>query len=272
MIRRHIRKVARFDSVRRGYSWLEGCRQWLFPRPSQWPSEGLSSLFPDLDIRGMIQELRQVGVVTGLQLPLSIVDVIRGYALQTRCFLPSDAETTFQLSRVVQGNGLIPRAFVCNPESCAAVQQIIDDHHLNSVAHQYLGYVPNRVKATLIWSIASEASVGESNRGHRYDAARYHYDTNGYNSLQVLFYLTDVDRSSGAHAVIRESHRTKPLSMKLRSSIRIQEAELLAFFGPQPELIVEGDKGAGLIEDPACFHRIIPPTASNRLALRLVYS
>jgi len=37
-------------------------------------------------------------------------------------------------------------------------------------------------------------------------------------------------------------------------------------------LVIEGGPGFGFAEDPACFHRALPPRTADRLCLQLRYA
>jgi hypothetical protein len=271
MMHRRLTKIARFESVRRVYSSFEHCKQKLFGSSKQFANSETSVLITDNSIGDVVDQLRLNGIAVGIRLRQTTIDALRKYATAHACFVPPNTERKLSLDEIVDGTTPVLRAQVCDPLGCGAIQRLLSDSYLTGVARQYLGYVPNHVKPSLVWSIASPSTAGVI-RQPTYDASKYHYDTEGYNSLQALFFLTDVCRDSGAHAVIQQSHRRKPLRMKLQSSIRIGEQKLLDYYGEQAETVVVGKCGMGFVEDPACFHRVIHPTQSNRLALRLVYS
>jgi hypothetical protein len=269
-MQRTLRKAARFYLVRRTYSCLERCRQSVVGNARRQYDEQ-STLFADLQTNRLVEQLRLNGVVTGLQLPERTVEAIHDYALNSRCFVPS-SQRTFDFRDLRQIVGPVPRVHVCRPMTCDSVCEIVNDAGVNEIVRTYLGYVPNHAEPTLIWSLASGPTTPAPGERTAYDASRFHYDTIGYNSVQVLFYITDVNRHSGVHVVIRKSHRHKSLSMVMRSSLRTSQEQLLNRFGSTAETFIEGQRGSGFIEDPACFHRIIHPTRSDRLALRVQYS
>jgi len=270
-MQRNLRKVARFYLFRRTYSWMEGCRQAVVGSTPRSRSAEVSALLSSLQTDNAIDELRSHGVATGIQLPEPSIEAIQRFALSTRCTSPDRQYTGF-IHDLPSSGLLVPRLYVCNPMDCESVRQIVDDANLNEVVREYLGYVPNHAEPTLTWSLASGRTHQTDDQRTGYDASVFHYDTEGFNSVQAIFFITDVSRDSGTHVVIRNSHRNKPLSMTLRSSLRTGQQQLIKEFGARAELFIEGQRGTGFLEDPACFHRVIHPTRSDRLALRVIYS
>jgi hypothetical protein len=136
------------------------------------------------------------------------------------------------------------------------------------MAEAHLGYSPRRVMTRLYWSPAGALSDDERRRnGQTID---FHYDIERGSALYAYFHLTDVDRQSGAHVIVARSHRRKPLAMKLASTRR-SDAAVLGCYGADSVVVVEGAAGSGFLEDPACFHKVLPPVRADRLVLQLRY-
>lgn len=100
----------------------------------------------------------------------------------------------------------------------------------------------------------------------RHHVIDYHCDVGGLNFVYASFYITDTDRHSGAHVMMRRSHNDKPLRMLLRSAVASQE-DVHKRYGVDNELIIEGPAGTGFVQDTSCYHRATPPTAGDRLML-----
>lgn len=47
---------------------------------------------------------------------------------------------------------------------------------------------------------------------------------------------------------------------------------LLARYGPDRMIALEGPSGFGFVEDPYCYHKALPPLSGPRLVLQLRYS
>jgi hypothetical protein len=96
----------------------------------------------------------------------------------------------------------------------------------------------------------------------------YHFDVDGYSFIYANFYITAVDRDSGAHAYIRGSHKHKPWWMLLHSANQADNA-VLEYFGKESEVVVEGAAGFGFLEDASCYHKALPPKTRERLMLQI---
>jgi hypothetical protein len=111
-------------------------------------------------------------------------------------------------------------------------------------------------------------SVTREERLAQWQTVDYHFDVDGYSFVYANFYITAVDRTSGAHAYIRGSHKRKPWWMLLHSANQTDDA-VLEYFGKDNEVIVEGAAGYGFLEDASCYHKAIPPRAAERLMLQI---
>jgi hypothetical protein len=56
------------------------------------------------------------------------------------------------------------------------------------------------------------------------------------------------------------------------ASTRQPEQRVVGFYGADKIVVLEGSAGFGFFEDPACFHKVLPPLRSPRLMLQLRYS
>ncbi len=80
------------------------------------------------------------------------------------------------------------------------------------------------------------------------------------------YYFTVADRFSGAHVMMKRSHKSKPLTMLLGSARASPEA-VYRQFGRDNEITIEGPAGTGFVQDTSCYHRASPPTRGDRLML-----
>jgi hypothetical protein len=117
----------------------------------------------------------------------------------------------------------------------------------------------------LDWSFASDFT-DEERRRLRHHVIDYHYDVGGFNFVYASFYITDTDRNSGAHVMMKRSHDKKPLRMLLGSAVASQAA-VRQQYGIENEIMIEGPAGTGFVQDTSCFHRATPPTQRDRLML-----
>lgn len=162
----------------------------------------------------------------------------------------------------------IATADVENPLTIEEVYKLRYDSYLLDVSSQYLGYVPTNCDVKLWWSFADNLSLEERRR--QFQTIDYHYDIHGFNFFYISFYLTDVDIKSGAHVLVKGSHKNKSLSMLLRSA-RVPEELICQNYSPADIITVEGKAGKCFLEDASCFHKALPPIERDRLFLQLRY-
>ena len=155
---------------------------------------------------------------------------------------------------------------VDNPRACPEIDRLCTDPILLAVASQYLGYRPQHVEARLYWSFI--CSVTREDRLAQWQTVDYHFDVDGYSFIYANFYITSVDRNSGAHAYIRGSHKRKPWWMLLHSAKQTDET-VFQYFGEDNEVLVEGAAGYGFLEDASCYHKALPPKTRERLMLQI---
>lgn len=265
--------LGRFKTVRVSYSHI----QQLRGRRCRVPPEVAcrTTLFPHVDVDGVVRSVRESAVFVGMNLPPAIVGEIADFGRTTALFArhdPSGAD--FYHADVVRGrtrNGRqLPLGSIRNPMICPAVRAVVEDPVLREVARQYLGYEPSGVLPILFWSFASDFSDDERRRLKQH-VIDYHYDVGGFNFVYANFYIVDTDRNSGAHVLMKNSHNRKPLRLLLGSAAA-SEAEVHRLYGRENELVIEGPGGTGFIQDTACYHRATPPTYGDRLLLQVRFS
>jgi len=266
--------LGRFRTVRATYSGIrrahEAARRITQGRDSirdQHPT-----LFPDANIARIVQSIRDDAVFVGLNLPDRIVSEIRQFGLSEPLHAIYDPHgPTFSYSDVVEGKAadsrLMPIGGVREPARCPGVREVIDDPVLRAIVRGYLGHEPRKIVTILDWSFASSLSDPERRR-LKHHVIDYHYDVSGFNFVYASFYITDTDRHSGAHVMMKRSHNRKPLRMLLGSACASQE-EVYNQFGAENEIIIEGPAGTGFVQDTSCFHRASPPKRGDRLMLAI---
>ncbi len=269
----------RFYHVREAHGRLRG----LF-EPAEHEDEGVYSatLFPELDVEACVRAIRRDSVALGLMLPQDCVEEIRAFAECRPCIRPHlinratplgvKATERFYKKDVTAGrlpNGeLAPMAMIVGADESPAVARIVNDLILLKVARRFLRYRPAKRRVKLFWSFPGD--VDHQGRLDLHQTVDYHFDVEGFSFLYVNFYLTDTDRSSGAHALVKGSHRGKSLAM-LKSAAAPAET-VLRRYGHDNVLLIERPRGFGFIEDAACYHKAIAPITQERLLLQIRYS
>lgn len=272
--------LGRFHRFRVAYSQyvnvVQRIRAWRYASEPDRERLNLSetSLFHDISPTAIAQELQQEAVSFCLSLPHENVREIYRFACETPCWEPGfDGE--FYAADVVEGhlNGARQsfRGLVKNPHNCPQIKSLTQDPTLLEIVRSYLKYWPNKMTCHLSWSFAVD--LPESEQKKRYPPLNCHYDVAGYNFMTAYFYITDVDADHGAHVMIKKSHNHKPLSALFVPGAGTHLAKkVVDYYGTANKLVIEGKAGFGFVQDPSCFHWLLPPTEGRRLLLQIRYA
>lgn len=261
--------LARFKTVRLAYGGMRRLRDDAQPRRQN----ETSTLFPDADVDHIVKGISQDAVYVGFNIPPHIIDEISAFARSEPLHASYDPNgATFRYSEVIRGKApdgrSVPIAGLREPTRCPAIKAIVDDPVLREVVRRYLGHEPREQMTILNWSFASDFSDEERRRLKNQNVLDYHYDVGGYNFVYANFYITDCDRDSGAHVMMKRSHNHKPLRMLLGSASASEES-VRKQYGIENEIIIEGPAGTGFVQDTSCYHRATPPKLRDRLMLAL---
>jgi hypothetical protein len=230
------------------------------------------TIFPGVDTDRVVKSIRDEAVFVGLKLPPNLVEQIKAFALAEPLHAIYDPNgPTFTYADVSNGRAAdgrrMPIGGVRDPARCAAVRTIVEDPVLRKIVHDYLGHEPRKIITILDWSFASTMSDDER-RGLKHGVIDYHYDVGGFDFVYASFYITDTDKYSGAHVMMKRSHNRKPWRMLLGSARASQEA-VYKQYGAENEITIEAPAGTGFVQDTSCYHRASPPTRGDRLMLAI---
>jgi hypothetical protein len=221
----------------------------------------------DSDQLGILGQLRLAGVAA---LPFLMIEDTRqaiGQFARVQPSLPPLEEPAGRLLEA-RGGSMPVIMDVAAPHDCPQVRTLMEDPWLLDVVRAHLGYRPRRVLARLFWSFVTDASDAERRaQGQTID---FHYDIDGCNAVYLFFYIEGGTRESGAHVSVLGSHAAKPLRMVASRAFQ-PEARVLRRYGAGSVRALDGGPGSGFFEDPACFHKVLPPRAADRLCLQLRY-
>ncbi len=262
--------LGRFKIIRSLYSVYSNIQQLVIGFKENLNYEK-TTFFPDIPVDLALIFLEKDAVFCGLKLPKKIVTEIQAFS-QNTLLAQENGLAHFYYSDVE--NGYLPdgratvQGIAIHPLTCNAIQQIIDDPVLRVIVEKYLGYSPKTIRALLRWSFILE--LPETLRMKLGQGNIYHYDVGEFNSVYANFYLSNTDRYSGAHAMIKGSHNHKSLPMLLNYATQTQDF-LSEFYGKENEIIIEAEEGFGFIQDPYCYHRAIPPIQTERLLLQIQF-
>jgi len=141
------------------------------------------------------------------------------------------------------------------------VHRIANDPSVKNVLRAYFNSEPELLESTLVVT---------DPRPHQPLALqnRFHFDFAGWQSLNVLVYLTDVSNQSSAHVIAKGSHRQIRVRDALRGTISDEEA--MQRFGSLIQTIT-GPAGTVFIENTEAFHRRVRGSG-RRVVLNLLYA
>jgi len=262
--------LGRFSLVRDTYSSCRMLLQLLRLRQSVEAGKK-ESLFNKTAINEINEELRSEAVFLGLNLPAKIVESITSFAKHTPLTREDDSSHFFYndvKNGYLSDGRPVPQAIASNPLDCDEIQHIVNDPFLLEVVSKYLRYRPSNIHPVLKWSFI--VRLPDADRIKLHQTVHYHYDVHGFNFIYANFYLLDTDENSGAHMMIKASHRQKPLWMLLNSAMQ-PEHVLHNYYGKESELIVKGKSGYGFIQDASCYHKALKPVKKERLMLQIRY-
>ena len=257
--------LGRFKTVRASYSRLQRLKSVVGRTPEMEAAER-TTLFANTHVERAVQTMREEAVFLGLKLPPHIVADIEAFGRAEPLHARYDPDgPTFRYADVVRGRAAdgrpMPLGGIREPSRCPAVRAVVEDPVLRAIVRKYLGYEPSRVITILDWSFASDFT-DEERRQLKHHVIDYHYDVGGFNFVYAGFYITDTDRHSGAHVMMKRSHDRKPLRMLLGSAVASEDA-VREQFGRENELTIEGPAGTAFVQDPSCYHRASPPPAAT---------
>lgn len=153
-----------------------------------------------------------------------------------------------------------------NPHlTCPAINHLVHDPQLLTVAKSYLGAEPRLYSTQMYWTLPP---ANEQQRQMlRQRKACFHYDLGDFKALNVFFYLTDVNADCGPHVVIPGTQRGKSWRQLLSRYLNDEEAQTL--YGDRITTVL-GPRGSSFFENLACYHKHSFGTR-ERLMLSLTY-
>jgi hypothetical protein len=275
--------LGRFHAVRQTYSFYQRIQQSINPTReiyigNKYDSKTLASVDDTSDnvyfehsSEEFAREVEQNAYSFGISLDREVVEKIVDYS-KTAWLEPSlESQQLFKFDDV-EGNtsneskvaiGTVRDAYLM-PE----IRSIALNSKLVALASNCLGYYPEHINTWLFWSFAD--TLSEQERRAQYQTIDFHYDIHGLNFLYINFYLTDTTKETGAHVLVKASHKDKKIKFLLGSA-RLSDSEVINYYGKDNVLTIEGSAGLGFVEDTSCYHKALSPIAGNRLMLQLRY-
>lgn len=205
---------------------------------------GHKSLFPNVDVTRVVNNINKYGYSLGIDLPDECLARILNFC-ETKELIEHE-----------------------NPhQQCETIHKIAHDKKITDIARRYLGSEPK------LWFTAMYCSVPgarrEGNILYRTHPSFFHYDVLDFKALTLFVYLTDVDECCAPHLIIPQTHREKSLAKMLSPLIGTDTVSKR--YGTEHKVIL-GPKGTGFFEDAIGYHKRSEVCKRPRLILRISYT
>jgi hypothetical protein len=258
--------LGRFKTVRQVYGFQRHLLSGIKPQDLS------KTIFPDVDTDEAVRSIRKSSVFLPAVLPPEVVRELishaetaplRSFHIEGREFFLKDVKD----GRLKDGT-VISWAHIKGIQEHPVANKVAFDPKVMEVVSRYLGYTPNRADIWMFWSFAGTLTDDERrNVGQTID---YHFDVHGYNFAYAAYYLTDTDRTNGAHQMVCGSHQRKPFKWLLGSA-KQSDGPIESFYGKEKVLTIEGPAGTGFWQDSSCYHKALAPQIGRRLLLQARY-
>lgn len=161
----------------------------------------------------------------------------------------------------------LPRAFVDRVDEIDEIKKISKDKKIFEIFYGYFGYYPKKINPMIFVNYPVKMNNKER---LNYETTKYHFDIESPNSLYWSFYLCNTNKLNAPHALIKKTHKNKPLKFLLRGA-NIDDSEIFKHYDYKNQVIFNLDKGKGFIEDAYIYHKNFPSKKKSRLMLQIRY-
>ena len=263
--------LGRFYTVRNGYGTLMGFMQRHALCSGLRPaSNHVVQMTQTVD--KIVQALEEKSVSLSMTIPEEVCQKLVEMSQQSKlrhdsCHAPFYYHD-IQDHRLPNGKPAI-LVHVLDAHSHPLVQDIVGDERVLLALERYMGYRPRKADARIMWSFA--CPWGDQERIEAGQTILYHFDAYDYNFVFAFYYLTRVDHTTGAHVMVCGSHGKKPLSWLLGIAGQSEDV-LVARYGVDSLLTLEGPPGYGFLQDSSCYHKALAPISADRFMLIIRYS
>ena len=220
----------------------------------------------------ILSKLKKEGYYEGLKLNNKIIDDLINLSNKSELISNKSQKKFNNLQEVNNFNKENNRPCcllnLISPNLNKLANDISRDQIFLDIVGSYLGNI-NKIDTKVQWSPVCNAN--DEWREYNEQTVTFHYDVHDLNFVYIFFYLTECDRNSGAHELIRGSHLNKKFFKHLIGSAKKKEEDLEQDYSTNDFVVVEGSAGYGFIEDTSCYHRALKPINKSRLCLQFRY-
>jgi hypothetical protein len=257
---------ARFEIIQK-YAGRERNPSSRSPQAAADPS----LLRTELPIQEIVRRIVADGIADGLRLSEESVAQVTSFAACAPCY--GNGERHRLLDRSACGC-LIPADAVVGDyldriADCDAIRRLWRDPRILAIAGAALGTRPLPLRSRLWWSFRAGRATPEMLAAHSQDS--FHFDLDNWRAVKFFFYITDVGPGNGPHIYVRKSHRNRPMRDQLSPFKSRSSDRIIAEYGRDNLVVMQGLAGTGFVEDPYGFHTGTAVTGASRLILEIEY-
>ena len=220
----------------------------------------------------ILSKLKKEGYYEGLKLNNKIIDDLINLSNKSELISNKSQKKFNNLQDVNNFNKENNRPCcllnLISPNLNKLANEISRDQIFLDIVGSYLGNI-NKIDTKVQWSPVCNAN--DEWREYNEQTVTFHYDVHDLNFVYVFFYLTECDRNSGAHQLIRGSHLNKKIFKHLIGPAKQKKENLEQDYSTNDFIVIEGSAGHGFIEDTSCYHRALKPVNKPRLSLQFRY-
>jgi hypothetical protein len=181
-----------------------------------------------------------------------------------------DASSGGKFSRSLAGTDRSTPQYKSSHESLtrlSGLYKLAADPVLRSIVAEYLGVEPIMNASVAFLNAPCDLT---SHSDLSATAQMYHHDMERLGFVKLFVYLTDVDESSGPHAVIPGTHRRRP--GMLWEDGRHSDAELEREGVLDSEVRIYGPAGTVFMVDTSMLHKGVHPQDNARMMFQIQYA
>jgi hypothetical protein len=268
VMRLHCRTNGRSTEI------LRKIMKTLRPAPAVIPAfESMLGNFNTAKVQAIAKQIQHDGYyVFERRIPGAVCDEIAEAARTIKARVGRNPDDPKPMTKFDPANAIAYVYDIPEPEiwQIRAYQRLIADPLFLNLSQAYFGAASALKQANLWWSVALDG-VPDTNA-----AQLFHFDFDPAPIwLKVFFYLTDVTPETGPHVFVKGSHKLrqqKTRELLSRGYERISDDDIVAVYGHENIVEINGAKGTVLVVDTMGFHKGKAPTAGYRLLAQLEYA
>jgi hypothetical protein len=201
------------------------------------------------------------------RLPEDLCNAIEAHARATPADIESGGQALFDQNKPVSKTYRVRESDIVKSP---AMQELMSDRSILAVAEAYLKTLPVLSGLNLWFSPAYGNAPGD------HAAQEFHFDFDPPPIWLLFFvYLTDVGPDNGPHIFVRGTHQPGTPGMKdllARGYVRIPDDDIVARFGTENVVELQGKRGTVLAVDTRGMHKGKMPVIGHRLMAQLSFT